>query len=120
MKLETCRVDTDFRSSHVVPCVVLIAKSPWDGVSSTALAFPCCHHGVRSRHSRHEGAARAAGWLVPPLTFFFSPASFFDVPPRPTATPFFRGPLNTGLHLLLSLCGLLLVHSPPRGPPPPR
>src|SRR5258708_18717695 len=77
MKLETCRVDTDFRSSHVVPCVVLIAKSPWDGVSSTALAFPCCHHGVRSRHSRHEGAARAAGVLVlPPLIFFPSPFSF--------------------------------------------
>jgi hypothetical protein len=28
MKLATCRVDPDVRSSHVVPCVVLIAVSP--------------------------------------------------------------------------------------------
>src|SRR5258708_21369715 len=85
MKLETCRVDTDFRSSHVVPCVVLIAKSPWDGVSSTALAFPCCHHGVRSRHSRHEGAARAAGMLERPLSYFPPPTQTFEFPPVPNA-----------------------------------
>src|SRR5690349_12627836 len=28
MKLVTCRVDTDVHSSHVVPCVVVIALSP--------------------------------------------------------------------------------------------
>src|SRR5258708_31089247 len=91
MKLETCRVDTDFRSSHVVPCVELIAKSPWDGVSSTALAFPCCHHGVRSRHSRHEGAARAAGMLVPQLLIFLPPAPSFTFPPIHTPHPVYGG-----------------------------
>src|SRR5258708_37906880 len=108
MKLETCRVDTDFRSSHVVPCVVLIAKSPWDGVSSTALAFPCCHHGVRSRHSRHEGAARAAGGLYRPPTFFSPPAYSFCFLPGHNPPPVSRalpprgwplGPLFFGFRL---------------------
>src|SRR5260370_10031721 len=87
MKLETCRVDTDFRSSHVVPCVELIAKSPWDGVSSTALAFPCCHHGVRSRHSRHEGAARAAGFVCGRSSFFRTLPFFLVFAPRSSAPP---------------------------------
>ena len=73
MKLETCRVDTDVCPSHVVPCVVLIAVSL--GRVFPGLAFPCCHHGVRSRHSRHEGAARAAGTLDRQLTFS-SPAAY--------------------------------------------
>src|SRR6516165_3963370 len=58
MKLATCRVDTDVRSSHVVPCVVLIAVSPGR----------CFFH-------RHEGAARAAGTLDRQLTFS-SPAAY--------------------------------------------
>src|SRR5215470_16983157 len=88
MKLETCRVDTDVRSSQVVPCVELIAESPWDGVSSTALAFSCCHHGVRSRHCRHEGAARAAGTLDRQLTFSSPAAYSCDFQPAQNATRF--------------------------------
>src|SRR5215472_15177447 len=90
MKLETCRVDTDVRSSHVVPCVELIAESPWDGVSSPALAFPCCHHGVSNRHSRHEGAARAAGTLERQL-IFLTGSLFLRFPAMVGNLPLSRG-----------------------------
>jgi len=74
--------DTDVRSSHVVPCVALIAVSPgtvhW-----------------------HEGAARSAGTLDRQLTFSSPAAYSCDVN---------RGQSQGDSHLALSLRGVRIRH----------
>src|SRR5215471_13441781 len=93
MKLETCRVDTDVRSSHVVPCVVLTAVSP----------------GTVFFH-RHEGAAISAGTLDRQLTFSSPAAYSCDFQPAQSVTRLSWARIQGDSHVALSLRGLRIRH----------